>query len=77
MYGRVWGVRRRTASRCSRALPLVEDEDDGDEGLEEALAVAAIAMVSRKDGERKGRGQEAREREGGLVVVLVMDCPMK
>lgn len=56
VYGRVCGVRRRTASRCSRALPpLVDDEDEGDEGEEEA--VAAIAMVSVEDEARKGGGK--------------------
>lgn len=53
VYGRVCGVRRRTASRCSRALPLV---DDGDE--EEEAAVAAIAMVTVEEEEEKGGGKK-------------------
>lgn len=40
VYGRVWEARRRTASRCSRALPLA------DGGEEEDDAVAAVAMAT-------------------------------
>lgn len=42
-------MRRRTASRCSLALPLGDDEDD-----EEAVAVAAVAMVTVEGGEGRG-----------------------
>lgn len=61
VYGRVCEVRRRTASRCSRALPFVDDEDDGDE--EEEEAVAAIAMFTaeeeaEKEGGKKRGGEE-------------------
>lgn len=60
VYGRVCGVRRRTASRCSRALPLVDDEDE-----EEEAAVAANAMVTageeaEKEGDEKRGGEEER-----------------
>lgn len=41
MYGRVCEVRRRTASRWSRALPFPDDEVDGDE--DEKAAEVAIA----------------------------------
>lgn len=57
VYGRVCGVRRRTASRCSRALPLVDEEE------EEEAAVAANAMVTageeaEKEGGKKRGGEE-------------------
>lgn len=56
VYGRVCGVRRRTASRCSLALPLGDDEDDGDE--EEEEAVAAIAMITAEEEAEKGGGEK-------------------
>lgn len=37
-------MRRRTASRCSLALPLAEDEDAAED--EEGEAVAAAAMFN-------------------------------
>lgn len=40
-------MRRRTASRCSLALPLGDDEDDEE-------AVAAVAMVTIERGEGRG-----------------------
>ena len=49
VYGRVCGVRRRTASRCSRALLL-----PGDEGGGEEEAVAAIAMAPSEEWPEKG-----------------------
>lgn len=62
VYGRECGVRRRTASRCSRALPLVDDEDDG--GAAEVEAVAAIAMVTPEEEEEKEGGQRRGGEEG-------------
>lgn len=58
VYGRECGVRRRTARRCSRALPfgVVEDEADEDE------AVAAMAMVT-VDGKEVVKG--GGEKRGG------------
>lgn len=55
VYGRVCGLRRRTASRCSRALPLADDEDEGEE---EAVAVAAVAMVTTEAEVLKGGGEK-------------------
>lgn len=57
VYGRACGVRRRTASRCSRALPLGDDEDGGDEDE----AVAAVAMVTGGDGNRGGEKRGGEE----------------
>lgn len=59
VYGRVCGVRRRTASRCSRAL--LPAEDDGDE--EEA--VGAIAMVTAEQEVKKGGGKKQGGEEDG------------
>lgn len=56
VYGRVCGLRRRTASRCSRALPLADDEVDGEE--EEEEAVAAVAMVATEAEALKGGGEK-------------------
>lgn len=75
VYGRVCGVRRRTASRCSRALPLAEDDGDEEE------AVGAIAMVTAEGevekggaeqqggmrGQRRWRGRRTVIREGPMV----------
>lgn len=59
VYGRVCGVRRRTASRCSRALPLGEGDDEGEEE-----AVAAIAIVPAEEEAEKGGGEKrGREEE--------------
>lgn len=55
VYGRLWGVRRRTASRCSRALLLA---DDADEGEEEDDAVAAVAIATGEDEVMWKRGGE-------------------
>lgn len=60
VYGRVCGVRRRTANKCSRALPLADDEEDGEEEEEEE-AVVAVAIVTA-DG---GGENEGSERRGG------------
>lgn len=58
VYGRVCGVRRRTASRCSRALPLAEDDGDEEE------AVGAIAMVTAEGDVEKGGGKQQGEMRG-------------
>lgn len=42
VYGRVCGVRRRTARRWSRALPFPDDEVEEEE--DEMAAAVAIAM---------------------------------
>lgn len=56
VYGRPCGVRRRTASRCSRALPFADDE--GDEGEEEAVAADAMVTVEVEKGGGWKRGGE-------------------
>lgn len=63
VYGRVCEVRRRTASRCSLALPFGDDEDDGEEGEDDAAA--AIAMFTadeeaeKEGGEKRGGDEES------------------
>lgn len=54
VYGLECGVRRRTARRCSRALPLADEDEDGDE----VEAVAAMAMVSVEEEVEKGGGEK-------------------
>lgn len=54
VYGLECGVRRRTASRWSRALPLAEEEEE-DDGEEVA---AAIAIARAEEGAGTGGGEK-------------------
>lgn len=56
VYGRVCGVRRRTANRCSLALLLGDDEDDGVE--EEVVAVVAMVTAEVVKGGSEKQGGE-------------------
>lgn len=59
VYGLECGVRRRTASRWSRALPLAEEEEEEEDDGEEVAAAIAIARVE------EGAGTGGGEKRGG------------
>ena len=56
VYGRMCGVRLRTASRCSLALLFPDDDAEGED--DDAEVVAAIAMVPAEEEVVEKGGEE-------------------
>lgn len=61
VYGLECGVRRRTASRWSRALPLVDDEGDD---VAAAIAIARAEELGLRMGGGENRGGDDESCEG-------------
>lgn len=64
VYGLECGVRRRTASRWSRALPLAEEEDDDGDDVAAAIAIARAEELGVKTGGGENRGGDDESWEG-------------
>lgn len=64
VYGLECGVRRRTASRWSRALPLADVEDEDGEDVVAAMASANAEVLGVRMGGGENRGGDDESWEG-------------